>query len=61
MLENTVMAIQTKDNPVKLVTYDTQHKEKQQNHNAIYVGHHYTSTNKLILLYFFIHFNIWKP
>jgi hypothetical protein len=35
-LENTVWAIQTKDNPEKLATYDTQHKEKQQKHNTIY-------------------------
>ena len=55
-LENTVWAIQTKDNPEKLATYDTQHKEKQQKHNTIYVGHHYTTTNNQFLLYFFIHF-----
>jgi hypothetical protein len=50
-LANTVWAIQTNDNPEKLATYDTQHKEKQQKHNTICFA-------------FFLHppsFNLWKP
>jgi hypothetical protein len=48
-----ILTFRNKDNPEKLATYDTQHKEKQQKHNTIYVGHHYTTTNKLILSSFF--------